>query len=273
MISACRLLPAARVVLAAVIGLGCLTANAAPCANEDFETRVTGESHCLVMRRYGPTTPHTLVVWLHGDVSSGGPANYHFRLAESTATAFAAQSVMAVALVRPGYPDGHGGTSGVSLLHGGRRDHYTLENLGEVAGAVARLKTQYRPQRVILVGHSGGAATSAVVLGMRPGLADGAVLIACPCEKEAWRARRNGAWPRSENPLLWTDRVAPLTRVRAITGGADDNTLPELAIRYVDALQARGIEARFRVIEGRDHNDVTRAPAVHEALAELLGPR
>jgi len=181
--------------------------------------------------------------------------------------------VLAVALVRPGYPDGSGASSGVSLLHGGRSDHYTLPNLAEVAGAVARLRSHYRAERVILVGHSGGAASSAIILGWKPGLADGAVLIACPCEKEAWRSGRNGAWPRSENPLRWTERVPPATRVRALTGTNDDNTVPTLAQQYVDALKTRGLDAAFIPVAGAGHNSVTRAPEVAAAIAELVRSR
>lgn len=264
-----RLLSAALLLI-----LAASHARAAPCEREDFETRVTGDEHCTVMRRYGDTaTPRTLIVWLHGDVSTGGPANYHFPLAERTAELLAADRVLAVALVRPGYPDGSGASSGVSFAHGGRSDHYTLPNLAEVAGAVARLRAHYKVERVILVGHSGGAASSAVILGWKPGLVDGAVLIACPCEKEAWRARRNGAWPRSENPLLWADRVAAGARVRALTGTQDDNTFPILAQQYVDALKTRGLDAAFIPVAGAGHNSVTRAPEVAAAIAELVRSR
>ena len=264
-----------RVLLAVLlVSLTASLARATPCASEDFETRVTGEEHCMVMRRYGDATaPRVLVVWLHGDVSTGGPANYHFPLAERTAATLTPERVLAVALVRPGYPDGSGASSGVSLLEGGRSDHYTLPNLAEVAGAVARLRAHYHAERVILVGHSGGAASSAIILGWKPGLADGAVLIACPCEKEAWRSRRNGAWPRSENPLRWTERVAHATRVRAITGTNDDNTFPVLAQQYVDALVARGLDAAFMPVAGAGHNSVTRAPEVAAAIAELVRSR
>ena len=61
---------------------------AAPCDVEDFETRVSGTSQCLMMRRFGTTEPESMLVWLHGDVSSGGSANYHFQSAEKAAKVF-----------------------------------------------------------------------------------------------------------------------------------------------------------------------------------------
>jgi poly(3-hydroxybutyrate) depolymerase len=155
---------------------------AEPCSKDDFETKVTGVSQCLLMRRYGAMEPNTMIVWLHGDISSGDPANYHFPLAQKAAEELAAIKVMSVALVRPGYPDGTGESSSVSNSHSGRSDHYTQENIGEVGGAIEKLRHKYKPKSVIIVGHSGGAATTALLLGMKPKLADAGVLVACPCD-------------------------------------------------------------------------------------------
>ena len=96
----------------------------------------------------------------------------------ATASATAAATlpgVAAVALVRPGYPDGAGESSGVAALHAGRNDHYTKENVEEVGAALARLRERAGAKRLVVVGHSGGAATTAILLGMKPGLIDAAV--------------------------------------------------------------------------------------------------
>ena len=120
-------------------------AAAAPCEKPDPVSRVTGDRECLVVRTYpepAPATAKVLLVVLHGDVSSGGPANYHFALAQKLAT----DGVVTVAMIRPGYADGAGGESSGS--HNGRNDHYTKENALEVAGAVARLKAHYQAGKV-----------------------------------------------------------------------------------------------------------------------------
>ncbi|HPT49860.1 MAG TPA: alpha/beta fold hydrolase [Accumulibacter sp.] len=244
---------------------------ASPCDAEDFTHTVSGEAQCLAMRRFGDPQPRTLLVWLHGDVSSGGPANYHFNRAEKSATEFSAAKVLAVALVRPGYPDGDGRASTVALMHGGRSDHYTKVNVGEVGAAIERLREHYRPQSVVVVGHSGGAATAAVLLGLRPNLIDAAVLVACPCDLVAWRAGRR-AWSGSENPVKWVDRVPGSARVIALTGGNDDNTAPALARDYVEALQARDVKAEFRLVDNENHNSVFRSAAVFQAIHEFLDP-
>ena len=244
------------------------SAYAAPCSSEDFETKVTGVSQCLLMRRYGPAEPNAIVIWLHGDVSSGGPANYHFALAQKTAENLSGSNVMAIALVRPGYPDGTGASSSVSFLHGGRSDHLTHENIAEVGAAIAKLRLKFRPQVVILVGHSGGAVTAAVLLGMKPQLADAAVLVSCPCELVTWRRGRR-EWGRSENPTRWAGKISLSTKVIALTGTKDDNTSPNLASAYIDVLKSRGIDAAFHAIGEATHNSAARSAEVFDAVAKL----
>ena len=224
------------------------------------------------MRRYGSLEPEAMVVWLHGDVSSGGPANYHFAIAQEAAAQLSALNVLSIALVRPGYPDGAGESSSVSILNSGRSDHYSKENLSEVGAAIEHLRAHFKPKTVILVGHSGGAATGAALLGMKPGLLDAAVLVSCPCDLVAWRFGRR-EWARSENPIKWTAQVDRSAKVVALTGSRDDNTSPELARAYVDALRARGVDARFLGLPDQTHNGAFRSPEVLDAVRELLAKR
>jgi pimeloyl-ACP methyl ester carboxylesterase len=255
-----------------VIMLWAQAAAAAPCEADDAGDRITGVEQCLLFRLFGPPDADALVVWLHGDVGSGGPADYHFAHAQRTVETFAAQQVASVALVRPGYPDGSGQASSVNLFHSGRRDHYTRTNLAEVAGAIRNLRTRLKPRTVVVVGHSGGAATAAVILGLAPDVVDAAVLVACPCDLVAWRrGASRSPWARSENPIRWVDQVPATARVVALTGSRDDNTRSALAVAYVEALRARGIEASFEEIAGAGHNDALRAPQVEGALGHLLG--
>ena len=242
---------------------------AAPCDVEDFETRVSGTSQCLMMRRFGTTEPESMLVWLHGDVSSGGSANYHFQSAEKAAKEFAESKVLSVAIVRPGYPDGDGNTSSVDVSQTGRWDHYTRENVAEVAGAIDHLRKRFNPKKVIVIGHSGGAATTAVILGLQPGLIDAGLLVSCPCDLVAWRTGKR-AWSRSEDPINWADKVPTDSRVVALTGERDDNTSPELARSYVQALKARDVDAVFRPLSYENHNSAFRSAEVFNTIREWL---
>ncbi|BDV44317.1 hypothetical protein GURASL_32400 [Geotalea uraniireducens] len=240
------------------------------CGDEDFATTVAGRSGCLVMREYGfsgPSSPRTLVVWLHGDLSDGGPANYHFPLAEQAATEFAAEKVLSIALVRPGYQDGAGNYSAGDCYR--RLDTYTRENITEIGAAIERLRQHFKPERLFLVGDSGGAAIAAVLLGMQPKLAEGAILVGCPCDLVRWRGDRR-PWTASENPLNWADRIDPAASVIVLTGADDSNTVPVIGLYYADVLKTRGVRATFRMIPDTTHEEAIASPAVTAALRSLL---
>jgi pimeloyl-ACP methyl ester carboxylesterase len=245
-----------------------LEAAASQCEAEDFETRVSGNSECLLMRQYGSQSPDTLVVWLHGNVSTGGPANSHFKLAERTARNFSADGVLAVALVRPGYPDGTGAYSTGS--DNGRADNWRRQDVIEIGAVIAKLKNRFNPHTTLIVGHSGGAAIAAVLLGLQPELADRAILIGCPCDMVAWRSARSRTPWISEDPLDWVNQVKHDARIIAMTGSLDTTTAPELAKAYIERLQRRGVHARFGVIPEAGHIDVLKSPVVMDAISELI---
>lgn len=264
-----ELLVSTRSLLAALTLLVASTGVvAAPCETEDFETKVSGASECLLMRRYGSAEPATMVVWLHGNVSSGGPANSHFRIAEKAAADFAAEKVLVLALVRPGYPDGTGESS--SGNDNGRADNWQRATIIEIGTAIERLRVRYKPGAVIIVGHSGGAAITAVLLGMKPELADAAILVACPCDLVAWRMGRSRIPWSSEDPLQWVQSVNSATRVIALTGSDDGTTAPALGETYVERLKARGVDASFQLVPGMGHIDVLRSSAISDATFRLL---
>lgn len=261
-------------VISALVACTCLIGGAAsadPCPPEQVVGTVTGIEQCLVTREFGATEPDTLLIWLHGDISSGGPANYHFPLAQKAAEDFSDRKVRSIALVRPGYPDGEGNSSSVAFLQGGRRDHYTRVNIEELIGAIKNLQARYQARQLIIVGHSGGASMAASLLGIAPGLIQGAVLVACPCDLAAWRVGRR-SWDRSESPIKWVDKIPPSTRVVALTGDTDDNTTPALAKAYVEALQKAGINGVYQDITGASHNNAFRSPMVFSAIETLLKP-
>ncbi|MGE0659185.1 MAG: alpha/beta hydrolase family protein [Reyranellaceae bacterium] len=259
-------------LIALAVSLAAASAQAAPCTAESPDSALTGKNECLVLRSFTGAqvagAPQALVVVLHGDVSGGGPANYHFAWAQQLVDVPELARAVAIAVVRPGYEDGAGARSGGS--HNNRSDHYTASNIDEVAGVVAKLKQLHQPQRVVLLGHSGGAAMAAVKAGRHPGLVDGVVLVACPCHLADWRLSRNRSlWTLSESPHSWIDRIPLSTRIIALTGTGDDNTGPRLAQDYVKRARERGLNARFEAIDGASHNAAFRSPQVTAAVVEL----
>lgn len=178
-----------------------------------------------------------------------------------------------VFLVRPGYRSPAGDSSGWANPND---DDYTPKNVDRVAQALRNLRTTYQADKVVLVGHSGGAATSALVLGRHPDAADGAVLLGCPCDVPPWREHRNsqrgggGAWGKSLNPLDAVAGIRAGTPVHVATGAQDDNTLPMFGQRWVETAAARGVAAKFESVPGRDHGSIQAWPQIGKRLGEVL---
>lgn len=221
------------------------------CAKPDLVERVVGKELCLAIRTFGADTAGpspTLVVVLHGDMSSGGPPEYHMAIAKRLAKA----GVVAVGMIRPGYTDKDERASDGSTSH---TDHYTAENVDAIAEAVAKLKAHHKAAATVLIGHSGGAATAGVIIGRHPGVADRALLISCPCDISRWRnLRRRSPWYSSLSPSDYAGKVPATAKVIAITGDRDDNTDVELGRDYVTKLKQRGVAARFVAVPGAGHN-------------------
>lgn len=193
-----------------------------------------------------------LIVTVHGDLSIGLPATYHYDFA--LAAAMQVPDSAGVGLLRPGYFDGQGRRSPGSAL--GRKDNYTREAVDMIADTIGALRAEGGYRHVVGVGHSGGAAIVATAMALRPGVIDSAVLVSCPCDIRRWRdhvlneraSRRDPVpldWTRSLSPSDHVTGLAPDARVVAITSRTDKLTPPALARDYVAALEREGVNARF----------------------------
>jgi fermentation-respiration switch protein FrsA (DUF1100 family) len=191
-----------------------------------------------------------LVVVVHGDVSKGGPATYHYDFAEQVAKHGKGASVFA--LVRPGYTGEKGQKSPGS--NNGRSDHYTKQNNALVAQTIQNLAKTVGASKVIGVGHSGGAAQLGAIAGLYPGLLDSVILVSCPCNIPAWRAKRGkSAWKNSLSPSDYVGSIARSTRIFAVVGDKDTNTYPEFSEAFVTAAKARGLPAAYVPVKGASH--------------------
>lgn len=237
------------------------------CKEPDNINRVLGDGECLVIHTSGQASENTtLLVFLHGDGSRGGSSSYFYDDADQ----YGKKGLVAVAMIRPGYFDGNGQHStGTSYRKEG--DGYRSHIVSSVANAIETLKKKHHAQKVIVVGHSGGAAITGVILGKYPNLVDRALLLACPCDVPQWRIKRRGrnTWTRSLSPHNFTDSVKA-GKVIAVTGTNDNNTYPVLAEEYVQDLTQNGVSARFVSATGKSHNSVVTSAEAKAALDELL---
>ena len=246
----------------------------------DGTERAGDISHCVVIRRLAPdaataATPtartrfKVLVVFLHGD--NGGRIELK---ADSGTAAILTEKLQAVtiAMQRPGYRSGLGVSDGQS---GAGDDDYTSENVEIVAAALSNLRNLNYDKKILLIGHSGGAAMAALVASRFPGSADAYLLAACPCDVPAWRqwrsssAGKSGAWSRSLSPLAEAEKISSGTLISMVVGNKDENTLPQFSEAYARALQARGVKTRVTYAMNATHVSVQRAPEFFMLAGEL----
>jgi predicted esterase len=235
---------------------------------DDKVTRVKGVDNCLAISTYRDTTtqkPSALVIFIHGDQSDMKAVTSMPRLANNIQLP---ADVVKIAILRPGYFDAQGNES--TGYNSGRRDSYTSENIDEVTAAIQSLQKYYGVKNTVLVGHSGGAAYSGVMIGRTPGIANGALLLSCPCDINSWRSDHQAKPWGSLSPIDFYKSVPPNTMVIAITGDGDDNTRGYLAKDYVAALSKRGINALFISASNAGHNETVNVELVTEPIKSLL---
>jgi pimeloyl-ACP methyl ester carboxylesterase len=148
-----------------------------------------------------------LVLVLHGDLPDP-PPSYQYEFAKVIVDkANALTGIVAAGVLRPGYADPTGDRSSGDM-GGAVADNYTPEVVDAVARAARELAKEYDAGAIVLVGHSGGAAIAANVLGRHPDVARGAVLVGCGCDPNGWRKRqRSGpATRRSAKPRAASNR-------------------------------------------------------------------
>lgn len=251
-----------------------LPAVAQSCADLPHPRSIPDTDGCLAVVPVSdaPGTRRVVVAMLHGD----GRGSLETRQVErwtGIGQSLSAAGRVVVFLVRPGYRSPAGHSSGWANPND---DDYTKQNIDRVAQALRNLRTTYQADKVVLVGHSGGAATSALVLGRHPDAADGALLLGCPCDVPPWREHRNsqrggsGTWARSLNPFDAVAGIRPGTPVHVATGAQDDNTLPLFGQRWAEAAVARGVAATFEAVPGRDHSSIQGWPEIGKRLGEVL---
>jgi pimeloyl-ACP methyl ester carboxylesterase len=223
----------------------------------------------------GPANPSApLVVVLHGDAPTRNPS-YQYLFASRLAAA--APGTRVVALLRPGYADPYGAKSdGDRGFADG--ENYTSNVVVSLAGAIQLLKSQWGAPSVFLVGHSGGAAISADITALHPGLVQHAFLISCPCDVPAFRHHMaklqwSPVWlipTHSLSPQQTLDRMKPGgIIITAISGSDDPLALPEYSQAYIASAAAKRIPASMITIPHKGH-EILLDPAVIQDIANAV---
>ena len=214
-----------------------------------------------------------LVVVLHGDAPFSRPDDQNTFAAKVAA---AHRDVVAVGLLRPGYTDPQGNTSdGHRGLTTG--DNWNATNTAAIADAIGELQRRYHARKVVVAGHSGGAALAANILGRHPERIDAALLVSSPCDVDKWRQHMFHRTGQSVfqgtidtlSPIEQITGMSDQVHVTMMIGSQDTVTPPGLSERCQAAAAELGKHVRLLQLEGKGH-EIFLDPAVFVELAPLL---
>ena len=214
-----------------------------------------------------------LIVVLHGDAPFNKP-DYQDTFAGKVAQTY--RDVVVAAILRPGYTDPRSNTSD------GERgeatgDNYNARNTDAIAAAVGELRERFRSRRVVIVGHSGGAAIAANILARQPALIDAALLASCPCDVVRWRelmlqktkfAGFRGTIP-TLSPIELVDGLSDHVAITMVVGNRDDVAPPSLSESYQAKASKLGKQVRLVQLKGEGH-EILLNPAVLAEVGPLL---
>jgi predicted esterase len=215
-----------------------------------------------------------LVVLVHGDIPD--PRQGLYELAFAIAHAW--QNVVAAGVLRPGYKDAQGDTSSGEMGYA-IGDNYTPETVDDIDSAIRGLRAKYHAGPVVLIGHSGGGAISADLIGRHPEDVSAVLLLACGCDPNEFMTRfmreHPGGFPKdlpnpSLLPLDLVPHVSPGIHARMVIGDQDDVVRLPASQAYASALATRGVDVKLTIASGVGHNNIFRAPETQAAITELL---
>lgn len=242
---------------------------------DNIESQVFADNHCTVIETYKSANlseSPTLAIVLHGDAPFWNP-NVQYRVAQFLAKN--QDNLISVGMLRPGYTDDFSSKSdGVRGETVG--DNYDDKRVNQIGSAIEALKKHYKAAKVVVIGHSGGAAITAKLSGLYPELVNHAVVISCPCNINAWRkdmlVRNEYELFKGDldisSPVELASKVSANTKIDLIIGKADDNTKPYLTQEYYEALKKHGKNVSLQMIEG-GHNIFQTEQAITTMLSAL----
>ena len=229
-----------------------------------------------IYKSEGLSETPVLMVVLHGDAPFNKP---YYQYAFATRAAASNSNLIAAALLRPGYTDRDGNRSeGVRGMTTG--DNWNAGNTDAIAAVIELLAKEYQTGHVIVVGHSGGAALTANMLGRHPSLINTALLVALPSDLDAWRKhmldhKKSKIFAKpieSLSALELVAKVDPKTKIHLIVGAQDEITPPWLSERYQEQAIKHGKRVELTILPGKGHDILLEQP-VFERLSTLLKSR
>ncbi len=252
-----------------VLGL-LLSGNSNACEKEDFIKYISaGKNKCIAILNLGKIEKgkKNLIVFLHGDGSLNSPRP---GIPKKSQIRFAKELINddnnIFLFARPGYFIRERGSSEEDRYSSGPRNaikstvvNYDWKNFQILAPALQNLKKYYKPKKLILIGHSGGAYQGGTIHGKVPGLVDINILISCPCDWEIRKKLSNGKKWETKSQLKELKKNSPSFNYKdidlkslniLIVGKDDKNTAPGVSKYYYDLLKKKKLQVKLHIIDG-----------------------
>jgi predicted esterase len=183
--------------------------------------------------------------------------------------------VISVGILRPGYTDPLRRTSD-GIKGDAIGDNYDEKRVNQIAQAITKLKKLYSPSKVILAGHSGGAAITANLISLFPLLIDHAFIVSCPCDVNAWREDMFSLTNKSIfkgkietlSPIDLVKHLNKNTTMSLFVGKDDKVARPILSENYQTAATKEGAKVILEIIEGQ--HDIFLSPDIINAITNII---
>ena len=214
-----------------------------------------------------------MLVALHGDSPFNNPS-YQYRFARQVAEK--SENIISIGMLRLGYTDHLDRTSD------GERgktvgDNYDKIRIQQLAEAILELKLHHNASKVILAGHSGGAAITAKLIALYPKLVNHAFVVSCPCNINSWRA---DMYKKSQydgfkgdldisSPTDLVSRISDETKINIFVGDKDDVAKPYLSQEYEKVLKSANKQVQITEIQG--NHELFLNKRIIETLVDVVG--
>ncbi len=217
-------------------------------------------------------TNSNLIVFIHGDSPFGDPV-YQYNIARSLSEM---TNAVTVAILRPGYRDGCGdfseGEKGEMM-----GDNYTAEVVASIASIIAVVQEEKKTSHTTVIGHSGGAALTALLAEHNSEIADQSILAACPCNLSAWRKSmaqltENSFWETplgGLSPLEGLSKLDMSKKMWLYVGEKDVVTPPKLTREFYEEVNKLGGNITMKLVPGENHDGIVKAVHLKMMIEEV----
>ncbi len=154
--------------------------------------------------------------------------------------------------------------------------HFYILKVNQIAHAIEELIKTHSPSKVILAGHSGGAAITANIISLFPLLIDDPFIVSCPCDVNAWRENMFSLTNKSIfkgkidtlSPIDLVDSLSKKTTISILVEKNDKVAITILSEKYKKAVTKEDLKVTLTLMEGQ--HDIFLNPDIINAITEII---